>query len=368
MMRKGHAFLPPSAAAKWKACAKWPSMNRDYPQESGPAAREGTAAHWVMEQMIKDNRAPLPPIAPNGVEITEEMIEGATLVLETLASRISGWPLMQEEWTAINRIHIGCWGRYDLAAYDTESRTLEVMDYKFGHGYVEECGNDQLIAYACGLLEVLPEREKISVNLTVIQPRCFGKDPVRTWSTKPGELDGYIEELKQAALKAHEPNPKGTPGKQCEYCPGRHACPELEAQVILDAVTAFEVLPIEATPQETASELSKLEDASERLNARITGLQEIVKNAIQQGQMVQGYTVEPGRGKTVWTVPFEQIITLGTLMGKDLNKPGTLTPKQAEKAGVPKDIIKGYSEDIPGETKLVRVTNRAAEKAFGGTK
>lgn len=363
-MRKGHAFLPPSGADKWKVCAKWPTMNRDYPQESGPAAKEGTAAHWVVEQMIQDNPAPLPPMTPEGVEITEEMIEGGTLVLETLAQRVSGWPLISEGWTAINRIHVNCWGRGDLAAYHSERRVLEVFEYKFGRGYVEETANPQMIAYATGYLATLPESEKITVNMTVIQPRCYGKDPVRTWTTKPGELEGYIEELHQAALRAHEPNPVGTPGKHCEWCPGRHVCPELQAQAALDAQFAFQVLPVDASIKDTARELGLLEDAAERLSARITGLQEVVKNAITQGTLVEGYALQPGRGKTVWSIPMEQVAALGELMGKDLSKPGVLTPKQAVKTGIPEEVIKGYSQHLPGEFYLTRHTTNEALKAF----
>lgn len=363
-MRKGHAFLPPSGSDKWLVCAKWPTMNRDYPQESGPAAKEGTAAHWVVEKMIEDNIAPLPPVAPNGVEITEEMIEGGVLVLETLAARVSGWPIISEGWVAINRIHPNCWGRSDISAYHSESRTLEVIDYKFGRGFVDEYQNTQGICYATGHLATVPEPEKVAVNLTIIQPRSFGKDPVRTWATKPGELEPYIEDLRQAAIKAHEPNPVGTPGPQCKYCPGRHVCAELEAQAQVDAITAFEVLPIEKTAEELAHELLKLEDALERLTARVTGIQEVVKNAIQQGNAIQGYSLQPGRGKTIWSVPIEQVQTLGALMGKDLNKPGVLTPKQAEKAGIAAEIIKGYSQHLPGELKLVRNSNNDAKKAF----
>ena len=74
-----HSFLPPSGAAAWSRCAQWPSMNAAYPQDDTPESLEGTAAHWVLANML-DERCSTPKegeLAPNGIMVTGEMLDGA---------------------------------------------------------------------------------------------------------------------------------------------------------------------------------------------------------------------------------------------------------------------------------------------------
>ena len=58
---------------------------------------------------------------------------------------------------------------------------------------------------------------------------------------------------------------------------------------------------------------------------------------------------------------------MGSLMGVDLSKPGVLTPKQAEKAGVDEGVIKAYSVTPLGQIKLVPTNPSDARRVFGTT-
>src|SRR5579863_8252979 len=83
-MSNGHSFLPPAGASSWSLCAMWPTMNARYPQLESAEAIEGSAAHFVAWEMLK-NQTPAPgDKAPNGAVVTEEMIQGAELLIETI--------------------------------------------------------------------------------------------------------------------------------------------------------------------------------------------------------------------------------------------------------------------------------------------
>ena len=60
-------------------------MNDAFPQEgdNGPAM-EGTAAHWVFEEMLAGRDVVEGVVAPNGVTVTDEMIDGANIFCDVV--------------------------------------------------------------------------------------------------------------------------------------------------------------------------------------------------------------------------------------------------------------------------------------------
>ena len=76
MSDRNHSYLPPSGAHVWSKCAAWPRMNERFPQEYDSAAgAEGTAAHWLAWELLR-GITPMGLTAPNGIVVTDEMIEG----------------------------------------------------------------------------------------------------------------------------------------------------------------------------------------------------------------------------------------------------------------------------------------------------
>lgn len=102
-----------------------------------------------------------------------------------------------------------------------------------------------------------------------------------------------------------------------------------------------------------------------RLSARVDGLRESVAAYGKQGIPTPYHALEQTYGRQAWTVPVDQVIAMGQLMGKDLSKPGALTPKQAIKAGVDGAVINAYSHTPPGPVKLVPVNPDNARRIFG---
>lgn len=377
-MSQAHSILPPSGAAAWQACPMWVTMNGRYPQDDTPASLEGTAAHWVFAEMLAGVVVTEGMQAPNGVYVTEEMIDGGELVCDTVRARIpADEALHVEEQVAIKRIHAQCFGTPDIWAHLTTAGVLEVIDYKFGHRFVDEYENWQGIAYIAGIVDLLAAQlnvgeglldQHLTVNFTVIQPRCYYKgSPVRTWKVNAADIRAHINLLIAAAGRALSADPVATTNAECSNCPGRHACPALQKAAYGDAETSVQSTPVELPPAAASLELRMLERALERLQARVDGMREAVTTYIRQGHATPWHRAEQGFGRQAWTVPVDQVLAMGTLMGIDLSKQGVKTPKQALKLGIDESVIMGYSLTPLGSVKLVSDNPADARRVFGTT-
>ena len=182
-MSGAHSILPPSGASTWRRCGLWVAMNQAYPQPDTPESMEGNAAHWVFAEMLAGRIVCEGLIAPNGVVVTEEMIEGGELVVETVRARMPVerfGPPRVEEAVAIPSIHAQCWGTPDIWAFSASPLVLEVVDYKFGHRFVDEYENDQGVAYITGIVDMLAEKfgkvRACSTSIAKLILRSFSRD------------------------------------------------------------------------------------------------------------------------------------------------------------------------------------------------
>lgn len=373
-----HAFLPPSGAAAWVVCAQWPHMNRRHPEPDSAESLEGTAAHWAFGEMLFGRVVAEGQVTPNGVVLTEEMIEGAELYVETVDARLAlhgldRSALMVERRVAIPRVHPHNDGTPDTWFYARAAGVVEVLDFKFGHKFVDAFENWQLIDYACGILDQIGvaldgvQDVNTRVVMTVVQPRSYvAAGPVRSWSTLASNLRGHFNRLATAAQFVFEPDErrKATPSDECEYCPGRHACGALQQSAYLAADKAGASTPVDLTPAAAALELRMLQRAQKRLAARVSGLEATVEAQLKRGLPVPFFALEATAGREAWNKPLDEILALGSLFRVNIAKPGVLTPKQAIKAGVPEAVVLPYVARPGAGTKLVASTGDQAAKVF----
>lgn len=375
-----HAFLPPSGAGAWVICALWPTMNRLYPElEEGVEAAEGTAAHWVVEELLYRRPVAVDQVAGNGVPVTAQMLEGADVYVEEVgrayASLASVSHYKVEQRVAIPAVHPNNWGTPDCWIFGhnpTSGRArLIIVDYKFGHGFVEVFENWQLVDYASGILDELgidgAGDEFVDVEFVVVQPRSYHRDgPVRRWTTQARELRPLVNKLAGAAEAAHLPNPKARPDPAaCKHCPGRHACEALQREAYHAADVAGMSTPLELPLEAMALELRTLERAQKLLEARASGLAEQLEHALAGGQRCAHYTLAPGESKLVWNKSPAEVLALGQLLGADLAKPREpVTPTQAKKLIDPA-LVAVYSERTRAALKLTPVDTVGARKVFG---
>lgn len=344
-------------------------MQARFPEEDGEEARQGTAAHFYVTEAVQGRFHPVGTVTPNGVVLDDEMIECGTLFLA--AASMAGFPRwIERKLTMYQTVHPACEGTPDLAACDHGAKCIDVLDYKYGHRYVDPYQNEQLVLYAAGVLE----REGLSwdavkgwrFRLTIAQPRNYHPDgPVRTWDALGWQVREVVDRLYVAARVAKQPDAPCIPNDNCEDCTARHACEALRASGYVAMQLAGRSLPLEMPSAAIGLQLALIARAETRLKAQRTGLEEIAKGEIRAGRGIPGWGIKQGVGRKRWTVPPEMVATIGQGFGVNLTKPATLTPVQAVAAGIPPAVVKEYSEDPPGEHKLVPMGQEAAAKAFG---
>lgn len=363
-----HAFLQPSGASAWSRCALWPTMNRRFPQDNSPETIEGTAAHWVGWEILAGRIPSEGSSTPEGVIVTGEMLDGGELLADTIMEKLPdpGWRRI-EQTLQMSQIHpTECFGTPDCWGVNYDTRTLHIIDYKFGHRFVDEWFNLQCLLYAVGALEKLDVLlNDVTIEITIVQPRCYYRGaPVRSHRFAGIDAIDHLATLCSAAWEALKPNPIATTNPACSDCPGRHACDALQLAAYSDAETSNNRQPHDLTPQAAALELKMLQRAYERLGARVDGLQQLTEANLRRGASIPYFHLEPTKPREQWSIPIEQMITIGKLMGKDLEKKGIITPKQAAKKGIDGAVISAYTQQGMGSMKLVPDNPTEARKVF----
>jgi Protein of unknown function (DUF2800) len=371
-MSNTHAFLPPSGAHSWSKCAMWPTMNAKFPQEDTVSTLEGTAAHWVAWEMLANRAVSVGMKTPNGQIVTEEMLEGGELLVDTIIARMHWAPLdgHVEEKLEVPYIK-DCFGTPDWWSYSPQNLHIEIVDYKFGHRFVDEFWNPQGLLYATAIINSLDKssawfEQAYTISFTIVQPRCFYKGkPVRTHTYRLTETLPYLEDLYKAAQSAVLPEPTATTNEYCGDCPGRHSCSVLQQAAYNGIEYSNSRTPIMLSPVAAALELKILKRAADRIKARVDGLEEQTLANLKAGRRVDYFRAEPGYGRQVWTIPDSQVVSLGKLYGKDLSKSVVVTPKQAEKAGVDPTLVKSFSFTPTTGFRLIAENPTDAAHTFG---
>lgn len=372
-----HAPVPPSSLPYLEFCSGKLLMERQTPEpEDSPAAIEGRAAHWCNEMLWNTDAMTFGAMfeTPFGVRISEEMREGADLWQRTLLSLAPRERWHLEERIDCPEISPDCWGTPDARAY--VDGTIYIVDYKFGHLFVDAWENWQLIAYASGVMSKLRNDPQFATHLRVVlvivQPRCYGHgEPVRKWEVPAPKLAPLIDKIRDRVLESVSVVlSRNTVNAGCRHCHARHNCIALQttAEAAMDIVSMPTVL--ELPPQAVGVELRMLEDAQKAMEARISGLQEHAEALIRAGKPVPGYHMGNGRGSEVWKVPPEVLKGTEVAFGVKLFKEKPLTPNQArdvlKAAAIDPAVISAYSEKQSGALKLKRLDSDEVRKTFEG--
>lgn len=376
----GHAILAPSSAFRWRRCALSVSLEAAYPDTSDNAGREeGVACHWAMERTVAGTPPAEGERTPNGLACTREMLEAVELVLYDVEKKLGqGWRdvVLCEKPVSIPRVHAkDCWGTPDLRAWALHGsrRILYVWDLKFGRTIVEAFENEQLVAYAAGLMSAEPNLndQETVLDLTIVQPRAHHREgPVRTWRCVGSDIRALVNVLANQGALALAPNPPARPTPEgCRDCSGRHVCQALQREGYAAADVADASTPVEMSPQALGLEHKALTRALKLLEARVSGQAEQIRHTITRGQAVPGWTMDRGgEGRLTWQVPPAQAAALGDMLQIDIRAPmDVITPTQAIKRGVPEAVVTMYAKRPPAAAKLVADDGTLARLTFGSS-
>jgi hypothetical protein len=321
---------------------------------------EGFGVEWPLGRKYK--------IEEHEFEIDDDMIDGAVLYADE--AQVGG---RYEESVAILDVHPECWGTPDYWRYilETYLKLLKVIDYKYGHRFVEVFEHYQLIAYCAGIARFLNLPPDFPVMLVIVQPRNYTHGPVREWKTTVGEIYRICAETIAPRVKlALGPNPPTVTGRHCLDCRARHVCRTLavETASLVDYSHTAEVQDL--SPEAVGQELRILKEAIKRLEARYTGLYEHASNLARNGQRINHWGLEPGAGRLKWkegATP-DTLAAMGDLFGVNLRKPlAVITPTQAKEAGIDKGVLGEYAHRPSGAMRLIQDDTTRTRKIFGDT-
>lgn len=370
--------LRASSADRWVNCTGSVKLNDGRPEDDTPEAIEGTAAHFVATELLQGRVLNIGDATPNGIKVTEEMIEGAALYYAAVMQRIPVANQHVEQSLPAPDIHPDNGGTSDTWGLGFDPWTLHVVDYKFGHGYVEAFENWQCIDYVSMALSFLQSQGSydpathephLVVEITVVQPRSYHREgPVRSWRVRLSSLRAQFNVLRGAAELATSDNAFCTTGVWCEHCPGRHDCAALLNATGHISDRADTPIPLTLSPTQIGGELRRLDHAFDLMEARRSGLQVQALELIRKGEQVPHYAAEHGVGREVWKPGSDEVvIAIGKLLNVDLAKPAAaVTPTQAKNKGVDEAVISEHSHRPPGKLKLVPMDSTQTRKIFGG--
>lgn len=363
-------MLRPSGSHAWRICYGYERMNAGRQladeEQDDTIREEGAAAHWLAQSMAHGQMIAEGTLAPNGVAITDEMIDGVTEYLHALAAW--GIPVNIERTMRIPSIREDMEGTPDAWAYDAIQKLLRLADLKFGYRYVDVFENPQLLCYAEGLIHEFNLNDlDLWVEFTIYQPRTFHRDgALRTWRVRASDLRPLINELKHAAAMSAMPDAVCVVNPGCQDCAARHVCQTLQNAALGALEYAYKAVPHDLPPVALGDELRRLERAQKMLEARITGLQTEAINLLRKGAIIPQYQYTHGVGREAWVSPEAeaQVIGMAKLFNKDIRKPEKpITPTQARKV-LPERIVSMFSHRPPTAGKLTLMNERDIRKAF----
>lgn len=313
-----HVRLGGSKAHRWLACAASPRLEEEQgPQEAGPHAMEGTAAHHVGERcnMLHCNTDKFLGQKIEGFNVTTEMAEAVQVYVDWVSNIRATAPdaklhfELDVNLSALNPPE-EMRGSADCVAVIKSLRTLIVADYKHGRGHVVEVkGNKQTRYYALAALLTLPREEIVGIDrvqMTIIQPRAFHPDgPVRSETIDLLELMDFAEDILQAAAAVQDPAAPAVPGDHCLFCAASSSCRARSGQALTLAQEEFTVLPpmTSLTTAEIAAAVTKVEPQLAIVEAWLKGAKKHLEDQLKAGADVPGWKMVAKRATRVWADP-----------------------------------------------------------------
>ena len=386
-----HAFLAPSAAAIWVNCALYPTVAPHYPDLETEDSRVGSAAHWVIAEVLATWVNPerdaahasqyLGATSPEGVVIDSGIVQGAEVFIQealAICQKHGALRSMLIEFLVrMPNVHPSQnWGTLDLAIPVYTEKVLYVMDYKHGRREVKARENWQLTDYAEGVGELLRSQgiteQDWRVVFVIVQPNCYTSGgAVNYWETSFNDLRGATNLLTHAATLATS-NPVAKAGKWCRDCPAARDCGAATAAVY-DVIEHCQRPPdvFKMTPGAMAVYYWQLKDAMQMLKGVTAGIEDAIDHAIKSGQPVPGIKLETANGREVWDAPRQQVLAICEAFGVDADLPTLKTPKQVRDAA-PAKVKDALTQSLNGLTtvnrnglKLIDARDSNAARVFG---
>jgi hypothetical protein len=354
-----HSKLSFSGRERWAACPVSVVLSDGEPDNSSPAAAEGTAAHAVGEFYVRQ-MFELPGAQPGEAPAQEPppgMDRFGGLTNGGFAAEVATWNdelrkhgkayaafirslgekyagggqffVALEQRVAATSIHEQLFGTADCLIWCPGTGVLIVVDYKFGfkdvHVGTRSEPNKQLSAYGVAAMDRSTLAAKGFV-LAVFQPRRPLGEPAQVLELPAEWLDEErariaAEAARTDAARAGDADASTpVPGDHCRYCKGKAKC-GVVGNVATAAIQAHSgarsVLDI---PED---ELIAIFAARTVLKAFMEDVEERIEQLLKTGH--PRLTVKETQGKRMWKNPSAAAFTLLAIGRTDLLAPVALS-------------------------------------------
>lgn len=234
---KAHSIFAPSASKRWMTCPGSIKLSEKAPpQKDTPEAIQGTDAHWVFEQSLKERLSAYHFVhskMPSGKKCTRVMAEFVQKSVDyVLAHHLAnGGQIYTEMRLEMPKIDKRMFGSGDIIQI-TKFKTLHIFDLKYGLWQVDPEQNMQLMCYAIGALTKFKDQIDLTKPVTahICQPRIEHKDGFnRSTKFTIKELIEFGKLAKIAIKESDQPNARLVDGEHCTFCPAEFICPKLNS-------------------------------------------------------------------------------------------------------------------------------------------
>lgn len=361
-------LLRPSHAFRWSRCAASVHFEANVPTEpDSDAAREGTAAAWVADCVLKGDADSAVDLLgrehKNGWLVTSDMVEHVQDYIDFVRSL--GGITTTEQFVRLNDFIAGT---LDASTALSTSGVLHVNDLKYGYRIVDVFECDQLIIYgAAEMLRLMAPPysngwQPSKIILGIYQPRAFHPDGIyRTWELTPETLWQHANRLVEAGLKVFAPNPVATPGPQCRDCRAIGSC--VAAQQTLYAAFQYieNIRQAHMGATDIGKELRFLNSIETILDARKAAIESEAETRLRKGEHIPGWGIKPRYGHRKFKY---DPATIKALTGIDPTVTSCCTPAELERRGANVELVSALSDTPTVGYKLQPVTDKDIRKAF----
>ncbi|NCD08092.1 MAG: DUF2800 domain-containing protein [Negativicutes bacterium] len=292
---KGHALLSASGAHRWLNCTPSARLEREFDDDSGEAAAEGTAAHALSEHKLRRalklrSKKPVSKYDSDEMDIhTDGYVEFVQEVIEQAKQTCIDPKVLIEQRLEFSKYVPDGFGTGDCLVI--ADGILHIIDFKYGQGLLVVAeDNPQMKLYALGALELFDGIYDITtVSMTIYQPR---RENVSTYTVCKESLSQWADEvLRPLAQLAFEGSGEYCCGDWCRFCRAAVKC-RARAEEKLKLTQLEFALPPLLTDAEIEGILAKLDE----LTAWASDIRAYaLEAAINHGKHWNGFKLVAGR-------------------------------------------------------------------------
>ena len=352
--------LRPSGSSIWTRCSANPVISQGVePQPDSDAAREGTCAAWVAEQVLNGDAGSVWDMEgethANGWVVTPDMLFHVGKYVDLIQS--FGGEVVAENFVRLTDFIAGT-----LDAKVSVGPVLRVIDLKYGMEIIEPFELPQLMIYgAATMYDMDPVPREI--ELSIFQPRAWHPNGIyRTWKLGSQELHDYAEWIVERGKLCQVPEPVATPGDHCRYCPGASRCAANAWTLAKAHAVVQETHHRDMSDEEIASELAFLDQMGNVLKGRRNAIAAMADVKLRDGKFIRGYRLAPRKGNRVFSAPPAVVHALTGYDPHDAD--ATVTPAELERRGANPEVVNSLTRRPDIAPKLERLSANDLRNAF----